>query len=160
MISVGEQLPDVALMAATGAGQAQISTKEYFAGVKVILFAVPGAFTPTCHMNHLPGFIEHRDTILARGTDKIAVISVNDIHVMSHWAKASGGEGKIDFLADGSAAFTKAVGVEIDLNAANMGVRSKRYSMIVEDGVVRQINLEQSPGQAVVSGAAAILEQL
>jgi peroxiredoxin len=144
----------------TSDGAANVNTGDFFAGKKVVLFGVPGAFTPTCSMNHLPGFIENHDAILAKGADAIAVVSVNDHHVMNAWAKASGGEGKITFLADGSADFAKATGLDADLSKAGMGTRLKRFSMIVEDGVVKSLNIEEAAGKAEISGAARILEQL
>ena len=157
MIKVGDRLPDATFKVRNGDGYGDATTAEVFGGKKIVLFAVPGAFTPTCSANHLPGYIENHAEILAKGVDGIAVVSVNDHHVMNAWAKASGGEGKIRFLADGAAAFTKAIGMDMEMGP--LGLRSKRFSMIVEDGVVRQLNLETGPG-AEVSGAAAILGQL
>ena len=159
-IAVGDKLPAATFKEKTADGPVEVTTDQLFAGKRVVLFAVPGAFTPTCSLNHLPGYLENRDAILARGIDDIAVVSVNDLHVMGAWATASGGMGKINFLSDWNAAFTKALGMDIDLSAGTLGVRSKRYSMLVEDGVVKSLNLEESPGQATVSGAAAMLEQL
>ena len=159
-IAVGEKLPEVTLKEATPEGMGEATTSDIFAGKKVVLFAVPGAFTGTCSNVHVPGYLENRETILAKGVDTIAVLSVNDAFVMDAWAKSTGGEGKIRFLADWDGAFTKAIGMDIDLSAGTLGVRSKRYSMIVEDGEVTSLNLEPSPGEAVVSGAAALLEQL
>ncbi len=159
-ISVGDKLPAATFKEKTADGPVEISTDQLFSGKKVVLFAVPGAFTPTCSLNHLPGYLENRDAILARGIDDIAVIAVNDIHVMGAWATSSGGMGKIHFLSDWNAAFTKALGMDIDLSAGTLGVRSKRYSMLVEDGVVKSLNVEESPGQATVSAAAAMLEQI
>lgn len=159
-IAVGERLPDANFRVKTADGVAEKSTSDVFGGKKVVLFAVPGAFTPTCHKNHLPGFIEQASAIKAKGVDEIAVVSVNDHHVMGAWAKASGGEDKILFLADGLGEFTKAVGLEVDLSAGGLGLRSKRYSMIVEDGVVTALNVEDAPGGVTVSGAAAALEML
>ncbi|MBX3571470.1 MAG: peroxiredoxin [Mesorhizobium sp.] len=159
-IAPGDKIPDATLKTMTSEGAANVSTGDFFAGKKVVLFGVPGAFTPTCSMNHLPGFIENHDAILAKGADAIAVVSVNDHHVMNAWAKASGGEGKITFLADGSADFAKAIGLDNDLSKAGMGTRLKRFSMIVEDGVVKTLNIEEAAGKAEISGAARILEQL
>ena len=159
-IAVGDKLPNATFKIMTDDGPGQMTTDELFAGKKVVLFAVPGAFTPTCHMNHLPGFVEHFDTIKAKGIDEIAVVSVNDVWVMNEWSKASKGKGKIHFLADGVAEFTKAAGLDIDLSVAGMGIRSKRYSMIVDDGVLKALNIEEKPGTAEISGAARILEQL
>lgn len=159
-ISVGDRIPETTFKEKTADGLEDISADAVFAGRKVVLFAVPGAFTPTCDMNHLPGYIENRDRILERGIDDIAVVAVNDVFVMAAWAKASGGEGKIRFLSDWDATFTKAIGMEADLSAGTLGLRSRRYSMIVEDGTVSALNIEESPGEATKSGAAAILEQL
>ncbi|AYG65440.1 MULTISPECIES: peroxiredoxin [unclassified Rhizobium] len=159
-IAIGDTLPDATFKEKTADGPVEISTEQLFAGKRVVLFAVPGAFTPTCSLNHLPGFLENRDTILAKGIDDIAVVSINDWHVMGAWAQSSGGLGKIHFLADWDGSFTKALGLDVDLSAGGLGVRSKRYSMLVEDGVVQTLNIEESPGQATVSGAAAMIEQL
>lgn len=159
-ISIGDKLPQATFKTMTADGAKNITSDELFAGKKVVLFAVPGAFTPTCSNNHLPGYVENFDAIVARGVDTIAVVSVNDVHVMGAWARFSGGEGKVLFLADGSGDFARATGLDLDLSANGMGLRSKRYSMIVEDGKVTHLNLEGTPGQAVDSGAARILEQL
>ena len=159
-IAVGDKLPAATFKEKTADGPVEVTTEQLFKGKRVVLFAVPGAFTPTCSLNHLPGYLENRDAILSRGIDDIAVVAVNDLHVMGAWATSSGGMGKIHFLSDWNAAFTKALGMDIDLSAGTLGVRSKRYSMLVEDGVVKTLNLEECPGQATVSGAAAMLEQL
>lgn len=159
-IAIGETLPAATLKEKTADGVADIDVSDFLKGRKVVLFAVPGAFTPTCSMNHLPGFLENRDSFYAKGVDEIAVVAVNDHHVMQAWAKASGGEGKIRFLADGAANFTKALGLEADLSAGGLGLRSKRYSMLIEDGKVTQLNVEDSPGKAEISGAATLLGQL
>jgi glutaredoxin/glutathione-dependent peroxiredoxin len=159
-IAVGDMLPEAKFKEKTADGPVEVTTGDLFGGKKVVLFAVPGAFTPTCSLNHLPGYVENRDAILSRGVDDIAVVAVNDWHVMGAWAQQSGAMGKIHFLADFDASFTKAMGLEADLSAGGLGVRSKRYSMLVEDGVVKSLNVEESPGQATVSGAAAMLEQL
>lgn len=159
-IAIGDRLPPATFKEKTADGPVEITTDELFKGKKVVLFAVPGAFTPTCSLNHLPGYLENRDAILARGVDDIAVISVNDWHVMGAWAQSSGGMGKIHFLADWDAAFTKALGLDADRSESGLGVRSKRYSMLVEDGVVKTLNIEDVSSQATVSGAAAMIEQL
>jgi glutaredoxin/glutathione-dependent peroxiredoxin len=159
-ISVGQKLPDATVRIMTADGAKSISTQEFFAGRKVVLFGVPGAFTPTCSNNHLPGYLENHDAILARGVDKIAVVAVNDHHVMAAWSRFTGGEGRIEFLADGNGDFVKALGLDADMSVAGMGVRSRRFSMIVDDGKVQALNIEDKPGQAVESGAAKILEQL
>lgn len=158
-IAAGDKLPEATFKVITDDGGKDLTTAEIFAGKKVVLFGVPGAFTPTCNNNHLPGYIENHDAILARGVDTIAVVSVNDSHVMRAWSRFSGGEGKILFLADGNGDFAKATGLDADFSAFAMGLRSKRFSMIVDDGVVQSVNVETKPGVAE-SGAAKILEQL
>src|SRR5690606_20335075 len=145
---------------ATPNGAEEVTTADFFAGRKIVLFGVPGAFTPTCSNNHLPGFVENYDAIKARGVDAVAVIAVNDAFVMGAWARFTGAEDKLVFLADGSGDFARAIGLDLDLAARGMGLRSQRYSMIVDDGVVTALNIEEVPGQAVTSGAARILEQL
>lgn len=159
-ISTGNKLPTATFKERTAEGTKDVTSEQLFSGRKVILFGVPGAFTPTCHLNHLPGYIENRDAILSKGVDEIAVVAVNDAFVMGAWARATGGEGKIRYLSDWNAAFTKAIGLETDLSAGTLGIRSKRYSMIVEDGVVTALNIEDAPGQATASGAARMLELL
>lgn len=159
-IQIGEALPQATFKEKTADGPVEVSTDSLFKGKKVVLFAVPGAFTPTCTLNHLPGYLENRDAILAKGVDDMAVVAVNDWHVMGAWAQQTGGMGKIHFLADWDGAFTKAMGLDADLSGGGLGVRSKRYSMLVEDGVVTSLNVEDNPGQATVSGAAALIEQL
>ncbi len=159
-IGVGEKLPEATFTYMAEDGPAQKTTSDIFAGKKVVLFAVPGAFTPTCNANHLPGYVTHAEAIKAKGVDDIAVVSVNDVFVMSQWAGASGGDAGIHFLADGSADFTKAVGLDMDMSAFGMGTRSMRYAMIVEDGTVTTLNVEDSPKDAVASGAETILAAL
>ena len=159
-IAVGQKLPDVTFKTSTADGPKELSTADVFAGKKVVLFGVPGAFTPTCNNNHLPGYIENRDAILAKGVDQIAVVAVNDVFVMSAWARSTGGDGKILFLADGSGDFARAAGLDLDLAKAGLGLRLKRFSAIVEDGVVTALNIEDVPGTVANSGAATIIEQL
>lgn len=159
-IATGQRLPDATFKSNSPDGPKEMTTAEIFAGRKVVLFGVPGAFTPTCNKNHLPGYIENRDAILSRGVDEIAVVAVNDVFVMSAWAQASGGDGKLLFLADGSGDFAKAAGLDIDLGKAGLGLRMKRFSAIIDDGVVTALNIEDAPGSVVTSGAATILEQL
>ena len=159
-IATNQKLPDVSFKTNASDGPKDVTTADIFAGRKVVLFGVPGAFTPTCNNNHLPGYLENRDAILARGVDEIAVVAVNDVFVMSAWAQASGGDGKILFLADGSGDFAKATGLDIDLGKAGLGLRMKRFSAIIDDGVVTSLNIEDAPGSVVTSGAATILEQL
>jgi peroxiredoxin len=159
-IAIGQSLPETTFTVMTAEGPQPRKTSEIFAGHKAALVGLPGAFTPTCHRNHLPGYIEHFAEFAAHGVDLVAVTSVNDVFVMDAWAKATGGAGKILFLADGSAQFAKAIGLVADLTERGLGLRSQRYSMLVEDGVVRQLNLEQQPGAAEISGAKAFLAQL
>jgi peroxiredoxin len=158
-IKVGDRIPSASFTVMTAEGPKPKTTDDIFKGKKVVLFAVPGAFTPTCHKNHLPGFVTHADAIKAKGIDTIAVTGVNDVFVMDAWKKASGAE-KIEFLADGSANFAKAIGLSIDLGERGLGTRSSRYSMLVEDGVVKKLNVEEAPGKAEASGAENLLKQL
>ena len=159
-IAVGESLPNVTLTLVTPEGPKPVAAKDYFAGKTIVLFGLPGAFTPTCHKNHLPGFIANAAAFKAKGVDAIAMTSVNDPFVLSAWAEATGAKGLVDFLADGSAVFAKAVGLDLDLGERGMGMRSKRYSMLVEDGVVKALNIEPQPGTADLSGAEHILGQI
>jgi peroxiredoxin (alkyl hydroperoxide reductase subunit C) len=159
MIKIGDKIPAMKLMAATPEGPREADTAEIFGPGKVVLFAVPGAFTPTCSAKHLPGFVEHLDAIKAKGVDRIVCLSVNDVFVMGAWAKdQKTGEGII-MLADGSAAFTKALGLELDLVARGLGVRSQRFALIAKDGVVTHLAVEEAGGFDV-SRAEAILEAL
>jgi peroxiredoxin len=158
-IKIGDKLPAVEFNVMTADGQQKLSTDVVFAGRKVVLFAVPGAFTPTCSNNHMPGFLTHLDAVKAKGVDTVACTSVNDVHVMNAWAKHSGADGKIMMLADGNASFAKACGLEKDLDVAGMGLRSSRYAMIVENGIVKALNIEEKAG-VNVSGAEAILALL
>jgi peroxiredoxin len=159
-IKPGDRLPETAFRVMTPDGVVVRSTADVFNGRKVVLFAVPGAFTPTCHKNHLPGFLAAREDILAKGVDTIAVTSVNDPFVMDAWAKATGGAGKIEFLADGAGDFAKAIGMDLDAAARGLGLRSQRYAMVVDDGVVTLINKEENPSQADISSAANLLQAL
>jgi peroxiredoxin (alkyl hydroperoxide reductase subunit C) len=158
-IKVGDTIPSMKLMVATADGPKEISTDEIFKGKKVVLFAVPGAFTPTCSAKHLPGFVQLADDLKAKGVDTIACIAVNDAFVMGAWGKDQGTGDKILMLADGAAAFAKAIGLELDLNARGMGWRSQRYALIAEDGKVTHLGVE-APGGFEVSKAEAILAAL
>ena len=157
-IKVGDRLPEAKFRVMTAEGPGWKTTDEVFKGKKVVLFAVPGAFTPTCHKNHMPGFVTNADKIKAKGVENIYVTSVNDVFVMSEWKKASGAEGKVDVLADGAAEFAKSIGLDMDMSAGGMGVRSKRYAMLVDDGVVKTLNIEEAPGKADISGAENLLK--
>ena len=158
-IKVGDQIPLMKLMMATKDGPKEISTEEIFKGKKVVLFAVPGAFTPTCSAKHLPGFVQNAAAIRAKGVDTIACIAVNDAFVMGAWGKDQGTDGKVTMLADGSAQFTKALGLELDLNARGLGTRSQRYALVAQDGKVTHLAVEPAGGFEV-SKAESILECL
>ncbi len=158
-ISVGEKLPEATFMTMTEDGPKKITTSEVFAGQKVVLFAVPGAFTPTCHAKHLPGFIKRADAILAKGVDRIACVAVNDAYVLGAWARQLSADA-IQFLADGSCQFTRAIGMELDLMERGLGPRSERYAMIVDDGKVTALFIEPKPGQAIESSAEKVLAAL
>jgi len=158
-IKVGDTIPSMKLMMATADGPKEVSTDEVFKGKKVVLFAVPGAFTPTCSARHLPGFVENADAIKAKGVDTVACTAVNDAFVMGAWAKQGGAEGKIVMLADGSANFAKAMGLEMDISARGMGIRSQRYALIAEDGKVTHLGVE-APGGFEASKAETILAAL
>lgn len=159
-LSAGEKLPNATLTIMTDEGPAPFELSSLTSGKKVVIFGVPGAFTPTCHGNHLPGFLDNLEAFKAKGIDEIAVVSVNDVFVMDQWATDTGGAGKIHYLSDGACAYTKSIGMEIDLSDYGMGFRSKRYSMLVEDGTVTVLNIEDAPSTATQSGAAALLEAL
>ncbi len=159
-IAVGDALPSATFRLVEAEGTRDVSVAEFFAGRRIVLFGLPGAFTPTCHKNHLPGFLANTEAFKAKGVTQVAMTSVNDPHVLRAWGKATGAEGHIAFLSDGNAAFAKAVGLSIDMAGGYMGVRSKRYAMLVDDGKVTRLNLEDSPGKADVSGAEALLAQI
>ena len=155
-IKVGDSIPSMKLMMATPDGPKEISTDELFRGKKVVMFATPGAFTPTCSAKHLPGFLENADALRAKGYDRIICVAVNDPFVMAAWAKDQGVGEKIVMLADGSAAFTKAVGLELDLTGRGLGVRSQRFALTANDGKVVWLAVEQ-PGDFDVSRAESVL---
>ena len=157
-INVGDRLPEVPLTIATPDGPKPTSTQEYFGGKRVALFAVPGAFTPTCSARHLPSYVEKASELKGKGVDEIACISVNDAFVMSAWNKADGSD-DITMLADGNGAFAESVGLTMDGAKFGMGKRSQRYSMVVNDGVVEQLNVE-APGEYSASSAETMLGQL
>jgi len=159
-IKVGDKLPNATFRVMTGEGPKPKTTDDVFKGKKVALFAVPGAFTPTCSNLHMPSFLSNIAGFKAKGVDTIAVTGVNDVFVMEAWKKATGAEGKIDFLADGNGEFAKAIGMDFDGAAAGLGTRSRRYSMLVEDGVVKKVNIEDAPGKCEVSSGQALLAQI
>lgn len=158
-ISVGDRVPAATFTVMTAEGPKPKTSDELFKGKKVVLFAVPGAFTPTCHKNHLPGFVNNADAIKGKGVATIAVTGVNDVFVMNAWKKESGADA-IEFLADGSANFAKAMGLTADLTERGLGVRSQRYAMLVDDGIVKALNIEDAPGKADISSAENILQTL
>ena len=160
MIKVGDALPQSIFRIMTADGPAAKTTDDIFKGRKVVLFAVPGAFTPTCHKNHLPAFLEKASEIKAKGIDAICVTGVNDVFVMDAWAKSTGGAGIIEFLSDGNADFVKAIGLSLDGAGFGLGTRSQRYAMVVDDGVVQSLAVEDAPGKADLSGAEALLKTL
>jgi len=159
-IKVGDRIPEAKFRVMSESGPAVKTTDEVFKGKKVVLFAVPGAFTPTCHNNHLPGFLKNADAIKAKGVDTIAVTGVNDVFVMEAWKKATGAEGEIEFLADGNGDFAKAIDLALDASGAGLGLRSRRYAMVVEDGVVKKLSVENEPGKAEASSAENLLKQM
>ncbi|MGD0188515.1 MAG: peroxiredoxin [Roseiarcus sp.] len=159
-IQVGDKLPNATFRLVTDDGARPVTTQEFFAGRKIVLFGLPGAFTPTCHKNHLPGFLAHEAAIKAKGVAEIAMMAVNDQYVLAAWSKATGADGHIAFLADGAADFAKAAGLDFDASAGGLGVRSKRYAMLVDDGVVKLLNIEEAPGKADLSSAAHLLAQM
>ena len=158
-INVGDRLPKTTFIKATAEGPQPVDSQDYFAGRRVALFSVPGAFTPTCSARHLPGFVERADELKAKGVDEIACTAVNDAFVLSAWSKSGEADGKVTMLADGNGDFAKALGLEMDGSKFGMGQRGKRYSMVVNDGVVEQLNVEE-PGAFSVSGADYMLERL
>jgi peroxiredoxin len=158
-ISIGDRLPEASFFVMTPEGRKSIKASEIFNGRKVVLFAVPGAFTGTCHKLHVPSYLLNLEAMKSKGVDTVACVAVNDADVMYAWSKQTGAEGRILFLADGNGDFTRSVGLERDLAAAGMGKRSARYSMIVDNGIIKALNVEEKPG-VNVSGGDTILEQL
>ena len=159
-IKVGDKLPSATFRIMTAEGPKPKTTDDIFKGKKVALFAVPGAFTPTCSNLHMPSFINNLDAFKKKGIDTVAVTAVNDAFVMKKWAEATGGDGKIEFLADGSAEFTKGVDMVLDATAGGLGIRSKRYSMLVDDGVVKTVNIEEAPGKCELTNGQTLLSQI
>lgn len=158
-IKVGDRLPSTTFAKATPDGPEQVSSEEYFKGRRIALFAVPGAYTPTCSARHLPGYVENDAALKAKGIDEIACTSVNDPFVLGAWSKDGGADGKVTMLGDGNGEFAKAIGLEMDGTKFGMGQRSQRYSMVVNDGVVEQLNVE-GPGEFKVSSAEHLLDNL
>lgn len=159
MIKTGDRIPSATLMTMSADGPQPVETDQFFKGRTVALFAVPGAFTPTCSAKHMPGFIEHADSIRAKGVDEIACLSVNDVFVMGAWAKSQNAEGKVTVLADGNGDFAESLGLTMDGSRFGMGKRAQRFSLLVRDGVVAEVNVEE-PGQFKVSSAEHLMGQL
>ena len=158
-IKVGDKMPSGTLTLVTKDGPQKVSADEYFSGKKVVLFSVPGAFTPTCDAKHLPGFVEQAAQLKGKGVDTIACLAVNDAFVMKAWGKAQNTDGKVDMLADGNAEYTKALGLELDATGFGMGTRGQRFALVVDNGVVKNVNVE-GKGEFKVSSAEYVLGQL
>ena len=159
MIQVGDRVPPVTLMKATPEGPQPVNSEDFFRGRRVALFSVPGAYTPTCSARHLPGFVDKADELKGKGVDEIACTAVNDAFVMNAWGESSGAAEKVTMLADGNGEFAQATGLVMDASKYGMGKRGQRYSMIVNDGLVEQLNVEE-PGAFNVSSADYMLERL
>jgi peroxiredoxin len=158
-INVGDAVPEMTLVKATADGPAPVTTAELFGGRTVALFSVPGAFTPTCSARHLPGYVDHADSLKAKGVDEVVCVSVNDAFVMAAWGKSAHADGKVTMIADGNGDFSKALGLTFDGSAYGMGLRGQRFSMLVKDGRVAQLNIEP-PGAYGVSSAEHLMAQL
>ena len=158
-VKQGDKVPSATFKVMTGDGPKDMTTDQLFGGKTVAFFAVPGAFTPTCSAKHLPGFVKNAAALKAKGVDTIACTAANDVFVMAAWGKDQNCAGKVEMLADGSADFAKAMGLQLDLNARGMGTRSQRYSMLVKDGTIAKLNVEE-PGAFEVSSAEHMLSQL
>jgi len=158
-IKVGDRLPKASFIKAAADGPQPVDSEDYFRGRRIALFSVPGAFTPTCSARHLPGFVEKIEELRAKGVDEVACTAVNDAFVLQAWAESAGAEGKVTMLADGNGAFVKAIGLDADFARFGMGPRGQRFSMVVNDNVVEQLNIEE-PGAFNVSSADYLLEQL
>ena len=159
-IKIGDKVPAGTFGVMKSEGPGSISTDELFKGKTVVLFSVPGAFTPTCSKTHLPSFVQNAPALKAKGVDAIACLAVNDVFVMDAWGKGLGADGKVIMLADGNAAYTKALGLELDASGFGMGIRGQRFAMVVKDGVVQKLNVEPSAGQCTISGGESILSGL
>lgn len=159
-IQVGDKIPSVTLKRLGAEGLEDVKTGEYFQGKRVALFAVPGAFTPTCSGVHLPGYVAKAGALKSKGVDEIVCLSVNDPFVMKAWSEQHDPEGQVSVLPDGNGELTKAMGLELDGSGAGLGTRSKRFSMLIEDGVVKSLDVEEKAGEVAVSGAEVCLNNL
>jgi peroxiredoxin len=158
-IGIGDTLPAGKFKTMGEGGPQELTTAQLFDGKRVLLVSVPGAFTPTCHARHLPGYIAQAEELKKHGIDTVACMAVNDVHVMNAWGKATGADGKVLMLADGSGEYVRALGLEQDLSATGMGLRGRRFALVAKNGVVEQLNIE-APGKFAVSGADSMLCQL
>jgi peroxiredoxin len=158
-IKVGDRMPSGTLTLATKDGPQKVSAEDFFKGKKVVLFSVPGAFTPTCDAKHLPGFVQKSAELKAKGVDTIACMAVNDAFVMKAWGQSQGCDGKVEMIADGNAEYTKALGLDFDASGFGMGTRGQRFAMVIDDGVVKNLNVE-AKGEFKVSSADYVLGQL
>lgn len=159
-ITIGDTLPPATFKQFGADGMVDVTGKDLFGGRRIVLFAVPGAFTPTCHEQHLPSFVQHADALKAKGVDEVVCVAVNDPFVLRAWEERSGVGDTVKVLSDGNADFTRAIGMDVALTGPFLGTRSKRYAMLVEDGVVKELMVEDNPGAVAVSGAEAILAKL
>jgi peroxiredoxin len=159
-LSVGDRVPSATFFEPGEGGPDKVTADALFSGRRIVLVGMPGAFTPTCHQRHLPGFVENSDAFRAKGVDEIVVLSTNDTHVLRAWSEASGAKGKVRFVSDGNLEFIVPAGLAFDGSGTGMGTRARRFAMIVEDGVVTAMAVEESNGQTAVSSAAQILERL
>jgi peroxiredoxin len=159
-IKVGDRIPTGSFGVMKSEGPGSITTDEVFKGKRVVLFSVPGAFTPTCSKTHLPSFVQNSAALKAKGIDTLACVAVNDVFVMDAWGKGAGASGKVLMLADGNATFTKALGLELDASGFGMGVRGQRFALVAKDGVVEKLMVEPSAGQCTISGGESILSSL
>jgi peroxiredoxin len=159
-IKVGDKVPSGTFGIMKSEGPGSISTDDLFKGKRVVLFSVPGAFTPTCSKTHLPGFVQNSSALKSKGIDTVACMAVNDVFVMDAWSKSAGAEGKVMMLADGNATYTKALGLDLDAAGFGMGTRGQRFAMVVKDGVVEKVMVEPSAGQCTISGGESVLNNL
>lgn len=159
-VSVGDQMPEAQVRVLSEDGPQEAAVSEVFADKTVLLFAVPGAYTPTCHRQHLPGYLDHLESIRERGVDEVVCLAVNDPFVLEHWARETGALGRVTFLADGNGEFTRALGLEFDGGGAGLGVRAKRFAMLVRNGEIAELAVEDSPGAVTDSGAEEFLKRL
>lgn len=160
MIKEGDRIPDITLKQMTAAGPTDVSLTDYCAGRKVVIFALPGAFTPTCSESHVPSYIDNAKALRDKGVDAVACISTADFFVMDAWGKSLGAIEHVDMLADGNHEYTRATGLTVDLSGHGLGERSQRYAMVLDDGVVKHLAIEENPGEATVSAAEAVLAKL